>query len=62
MCQQDSVRALKDQTEIWVHEACVSVAMQQRGNVCLARYLCIKYLFSCPRFILTLGCPPSRPH
>jgi hypothetical protein len=27
-----------------------------------ARYLCIKYLISCPRFILTLGSPPSRPH
>ena len=31
------------------------------GNVCPARYLCIKYLISSPKFILTLGSPPSRP-
>ena len=28
----------------------------------LARYLCIKYLISSPKAILTLGSPPSRPH
>ena len=28
----------------------------------LARDLCIKYLISSPKFILTLGSPPSRPH
>ena len=27
-----------------------------------ACYLCIKYLISSPKFILTLGSPPSRPH
>ena len=27
-----------------------------------ARYLCIEYLISSPRFILTLGSPPRRPH
>ena len=37
------------------------------GGECLhgappARYLCIKYLISSPKFILTLGSPPSRPH
>ena len=31
-------------------------------STCPARYLCIKYLMSSPRFILTLGSPPSRPH
>ena len=28
----------------------------------LARYLCIKYPCSSPKFMLTLGNPPSRPH
>ena len=27
-----------------------------------ARYLCIKYLISSPKFVLTLGKPLSRPH
>ena len=27
-----------------------------------ARYLYIKYLISSPKFILTLGSPPRRPH
>ena len=31
-------------------------------GACPARYLCIKYLISSPKFILTLGSPPSRPH
>ena len=31
-------------------------------GACPARYLCIKYLISSPRFILTLGSPPSRLH
>ena len=31
-------------------------------GTCPARYLCIKYLISSPKFILTLGSPPSRPH
>ena len=31
-------------------------------SACPARYLCIKYLISSPKFILTLGSPPSRPH
>ena len=31
------------------------------GNVCPARYLCIKYPGSSPKFILTEGSPPSRP-
>ena len=31
-------------------------------GACPARYLCIKYLISSPRFILTEGSPPSRPH
>ena len=36
-----------------------------RGNLpgaCPARYLCIKYLVSSPKFILTLGSPPNTPH
>ena len=32
------------------------------GNVCPARYLCIKYPVCSPRFILTQGSPPSRLH
>ena len=31
-------------------------------GACPARYLCIWYLISSPKFILTLGSPPSRPH
>ena len=31
-------------------------------GACPARYLCIKYLIYSPKFILTLGSPPSRPH
>ena len=31
-------------------------------SACPARYLCIKYLISSPKFILTWGSPPSRPH
>ena len=31
-------------------------------GACPARYLCIKYLISGPKFILTLGSSPSRPH
>ena len=31
-------------------------------GACLARYLCIKYLIYSPKFILTLGSPPSRQH
>ena len=34
----------------------------QWGNVCPARYLCIKYPISSPKFIFTKGNPPSRPH
>ena len=32
------------------------------GNVCPAHYLCIKYPISRPKFVLTLGSPPSRLH
>ena len=31
-------------------------------GACSARFLCIQYLISSPKFILTLGSPPSRPH
>ena len=31
-------------------------------GACPARHLCIKYPGSSPKFILTLGSPPSRPH
>ena len=31
-------------------------------GTCPARYLCIKYLISSPKFFLTLGSPPSRLH
>ena len=31
-------------------------------GACPARYLCIKYLISSPKFILTEGSPPSRLH
>ena len=31
-------------------------------GACPVRYLCIKYLISSPKFILTLGSPPNRPH
>ena len=31
-------------------------------GACPARYLCINYLISSPKFILTLGSPPGRPH
>ena len=31
-------------------------------GTCPARYLCIKNLICSPKFILTLGSPPSRPH
>ena len=31
-------------------------------GACPACYLCIKYRISSPKFILTLGSPPSRPH
>ena len=31
-------------------------------SACPAHYLCIKHLISSPKFILTLGSPPSRPH
>ena len=31
-------------------------------GACPAHYLCIKYLISSPKLILTLGSPPSRPH
>ena len=31
-------------------------------GTCPARYLCMKYLISSPKFILTLASPPSRPH
>ena len=40
----------------------ISRWVPQGGNGCPARYLCIKYPISCPKFILTLGSPPSRPH
>ena len=31
-------------------------------GACPTRYLCIKYLISSPKYILTLGSPPSRLH
>ena len=31
-------------------------------GACPVRYLCIKFLISSPKFILTLESPPSRPH
>ena len=31
-------------------------------GACPVRNLCLKYLISSPKFILTLGSPPSRPH
>ena len=31
-------------------------------GACPAHYLCVKYLISSPKFILTLGSPPSRLH
>ena len=41
----------------WVDSIC-----DPRGNACPAHYLCIKYPGSSPKFILTPGNPPSRPH
>ena len=35
---------------------------QRAPGACPARYLCIKYPGSSPKFILTLVSPPSRPH
>ena len=32
------------------------------AGACPVCYLCIQYLISSPKFILTLGIPPSRPH
>ena len=31
-------------------------------GACPARYLCITYLISSPKFVFTRGNPPSRPH
>ena len=38
------------------------VTLNLWGNACPARYLCIKDPISSPKFVLTLGSPPSRPH
>ena len=35
---------------------------QRAPGACPAHCLCIKYLISAPKCILTLGSPPSRPH
>ena len=49
-----------------VHGVAISPSVQCMGEclpgACPVHYLCIKYLISSPKFILTLGNPPSRPH
>ena len=41
---------------------CHATQGERLPGACPARHLCIKYLISSPKSILTLGSPPSRPH
>ena len=64
---QITIRPLHHMRHTWQHNTIAKIGPASSMGECLpgacpARYLCIKYLISSPRFILTLGSPPSRPH
>ena len=44
------------------HKVFAKTVGERLPSACPARYLCFKYLISSPKFILTWGSPPSRPH
>ena len=55
-------RQLDRQTRQSMLNANGGMFAQRAPGACPVCYLCIKYLISSPKFIPTLGSPPSRPH